>query len=57
MSLVISLAVLYAVVMGIVYLKRNEKSTIEMYLETKNPQSPAEVEYWIREYDRKRIQF
>lgn len=57
MSLVISLAILYVVVMGIVYLKRNEKSNIELYLEAKNPQSPAEVEYWIREYDRKRIQF
>jgi hypothetical protein len=57
MSIVIALGLLYAVLMAVIFFKKNENSHIESYLESKNPQSPAEVEHWIREYDRKRIQF
>lgn len=31
----------------------NKETPLENYIKSKNVQHPAEVEYWIREYDRR----
>jgi len=36
------------------FLKPNRKTDIELFIESKNPKSPADVEHWIRHYNYRR---
>ena len=52
MSEIFSIIVIFAVIAGIVWLRGNQKTHIELFLQSKHPKNAAEVDFWIREYDR-----
>jgi hypothetical protein len=35
------------------FIQSSQQSALEAFINSKNPTSPAEVDYWTREYDRK----
>lgn len=36
------------------FFKIDDRSDFERYIESKNPQSPGEVDFWVAEYDNER---
>ena len=57
MSFILTIALIVAFVSLVNYFRKERMSNLELYLESKGVKSPAEVEHWIREYERESIQF
>lgn len=57
MSFILTIALIVAFVSLVNYFRKERMSNLELYLKSKNVKSPAEVEHWIREYERESIQF
>ena len=57
MSFILTIALIVAFVSIVSYFRKERMTNLELYLKSKGVQTAADVEHWIREYDRKSIQF